>query len=314
MSSTSGGAGDKPNNPNSKLKVNLQKSKNHSEWKVVQKKNNNKSSNITPSTPISPNFQHIIDKNPQLQLPSSTQFQFNDSNMIHVINGNDNIITNPSVDRHSIAMDLDNSLNNSFDKNGSGHATVANDHSLSNINTMPNNTNFTYTSSEQSNSHGRDSNLIKFSDNFSGVPIIIIEAISDNNNANDVKESSNHDIIISDETFPNIGESRVRLKSKNYNLNFSRKKNSLIPSKQPSFPVPANKNFSFPNGTFLKYMSEITYAFPKENSWISSLVNQLTHTLINDPASFSSHSSLNNIIESHIINFFSSIQNGSQEN
>ncbi|KAL4091272.1 hypothetical protein QTP88_025987 [Uroleucon formosanum] len=199
-------------------------------------------------------------------------------------------------------MDLDNSLNNSFDKNGSGHATVANDHSPSNINTMPNNTNFTYTSSEQSNSHGHDSNLIKFSGNFSGVP------------ANDVKESSNHDIIISDETFPNIGESHVRLKTKNYNLNSSRKKNNLIPSKQPSFPVPANKDFSFPNDTFLKYMSEITYAFPKENSWISSLVNQLTHTLINDPASFSSHSSLNDIIESHIINFFSSIQNGSQEN
>jgi len=132
--------------------------------------------------------------------------------------------------------------------------------------------------------------------------------------ANDVKEFSNHDIIISDETFPNIDESHVRLKTKNYNHNFSRKKNNLIPSKQPSFSVPANKDYSFPNGTFLKYMSENTYAFPKENSWISSLVNQLTHTLINDPASFSSHSSLNNIIESHIINFFSSIQNGSQEN
>ncbi|KAL4098943.1 hypothetical protein QTP88_023450 [Uroleucon formosanum] len=157
--------------------------------------------------------------------------------------------------------EIEEEVNNSFDKNVSGHATVANDHSSSNINTMPNNTNFTYTSSEQSNSHGRDSNLIKFSDNFSGVP------------ANDVKESSNHDIIISDETFPNIGESHVRLKTKNYNLNSSRKKNNLIPSKQPSFPVPANKDFSFPNGTFLKYMSENTYAFPKENSWISSLWN-----------------------------------------
>lgn len=131
---------------------------------------------------------------------------------------------------------------------------------------------------------------------------------------NDVRESSNNNIITSDETFPNIGESHVKLKTKNYNHNFSRKKNNPIPPKQPSHPVPANKDFSFPNGTFLKYMSENTYAFPKENSWVSSLVNQLTHTLINDPASFSSHSSLNNIIESHIINFFSSIQNGTQEN
>lgn len=558
MSSTSGGAGDKPTNPNSKLKVNLQKSKNHSEWKVVQKKNN-KSSNNTPSTPISPNLQHIIDRNPQLQLPSGTQFQFNDSNITHVNNDNDNIITLPAVDCYSVDMDLDNSLNNSCDKNGTGHATVANDHSPPNVNTMPDNTSLTYTSSKQLNSHGRDSNLIKFSDNFTGVPVIIIEAISDNNNVgklhpmkvgklffnkfngilridpigvrvkvtfdsiisaniclssvelstmglqayipstlvysfgvinldvsfpeedfwegldstvqvvsfrristnnngssylpskmvdlkflspilpekvaiykvlfkvspsirspvicqnclryghtakfcrgkancshcglpdhsfsncptkestvpscfhckgshiatdrscmewsrqknikkimatenvsykdavfiiknnivnksstfsditakpktNDVRESSNNNIIISDETFPNIGESHVKLKTKNYNHNFSRKKNNPIPSKQPSHPVPVNKDFSFPNGTFLNYMSENTYAFPKENSWVSSLVNQLTHTLINDPASFSSHSSLNNIIESHIINFFSSIQNGSQEN
>jgi len=32
--------------------------------------------------------------------------------------------------------------------------------------------------------------------------------------ANDVKEFSNHDIIISDETFPNIDESHGRLKQK----------------------------------------------------------------------------------------------------
>jgi hypothetical protein len=64
--------------------------------KLYEKKN--KSSNNTPSTLISPNFQHIIDKNPQLQLPSGTQFQFNDSNMIYDNNGNDNIITNPLVD------------------------------------------------------------------------------------------------------------------------------------------------------------------------------------------------------------------------
>lgn len=98
------------------------------------------------------------------------------------------------------------------------------------------------------------------------------------------KESSNNNIIISDETFPNIGESHVKLKTKNYNHNFSRKKNNSFPSKQPSHPVPVNKDFSFPNGTFLNYMSENTYAFPKENSLVSSLVNQLTHTLINDPA------------------------------
>jgi len=131
--------------------------------------------------------------------------------------------------------------------------------------------------------------------------------------ANGVKESSNNDIIISDETFPNIGESHVRLKTKNYNHNFSRKKNNFIPSKS-SHPVLVNRDFSFPNGTFLKYMSENTYAFPKENFWISYLVNQLTHTLINGPASFSSPSSLKNIIESHKIIFFSSIQNGSQDN
>lgn len=560
MSSTSGGAGDKPVNPNSKLKVNLQKSKNHSEWKIVQKKkNNHKSSNNTTSTPISPNLQHIIDNKPQLLIPSGTQFQFNDSNLLHVDNGNDKIITNLSVDRYSVDMDLDNSLNNSCDKIVTGHATVANDHSPSNDNTMPNNNNLTYTSSEQLKSHVRDSNLIKFSDNFSGVPVIIIEAISDKNNVgklhpmkvgklffnkfngilridpigvrvkvtfdsiisaniclssvelstmglqayipstlvysfgvinldvsfpeedfweglestaqvvsfrristsnnsnsyspskmvelkflspklpekvaiykvlfkvspsirspvmcqnclryghtakfcrgkancshcglpdhsfsncptkestvpacfhckgshiatdrsctewsrqknikkimatenvsykdaafiiknnivnksstfsditakpkiNDVKEFSNNDIIISDETFPNIDESHVRFKTKNYNHNSLRKKNNLIPSNQPSYPVLVNKDFSSPNGTFLRYMSENTYAFPKENSSISSLVNQLTHTLFNDPASFSSHSSLSNIIESHIINFFSSIQNGSQEN
>jgi hypothetical protein len=37
-------------------------------------------------------------------------------------------------------------------------------------------------SSEQLNLHGRDSYLIKFSDNFTGIPVIIIEAISFNNN------------------------------------------------------------------------------------------------------------------------------------
>lgn len=132
--------------------------------------------------------------------------------------------------------------------------------------------------------------------------------------ANDVKFFSNNYIIISDKTFSNIGESHVKLKTKNYNHNFSRKKINIIPSKQSSHSVPVNKDFSFPNDTFLKYISENTYALPKDNSWISSLVNQLTYSLINGPVSFSSPSSLNNIIESHIINFFSSIQNGSQEN
>jgi hypothetical protein len=162
--------------------VNLQKSKNHAEWKVVQKKNNNKSSNISSSTPISPNLQHIIDNKPQLQLPAGTQFQFNDFNMIHVNNGNDIINMNLLVDRNPVDMDLDKSLNNSCDKNGIGQPIVANDHSPPNVNTMPNNNNLTFMSSVQLNSHGRDSNLIKFSDNFSGVPVIIIEAISDSNN------------------------------------------------------------------------------------------------------------------------------------
>lgn len=61
---------------------------------------------------------------------------------------------------------------------------VTNDHSPSNVNTTLNNTNLTYTSSEQLNSHGRDSNLIKLSVNFTEVSVItrIIEAISDNKN------------------------------------------------------------------------------------------------------------------------------------
>ncbi|KAL4103454.1 hypothetical protein QTP88_018831 [Uroleucon formosanum] len=142
-------------------------------------------------------------------------------------------------------MDLDNSLNNSCDKYGTDHAIVVNDHSPSNVNSMPNNINLTYTPSEQLNSHGRDSNLIKFSDNFTGVPYIIIEAISDNNNvgklhpmkvgnlyfnkfngilridpiANDVKESRNSDIILSDETFPNINESHWNCRSLRARLN-----------------------------------------------------------------------------------------------
>jgi hypothetical protein len=133
-------------------------------------------------------------------------------------------------------------------------------------------------------------------------------------NDNIVKESSNNVINFSDENFPNVSESHASFYRKNNSHNVHRKKNNFTTLKRVPQPSSINKEYSFPNGTFLKYMSENTYSYPKENSWVTSLANQLSVTLINDPESFSSQSSLNNLIESYVINFFSSIQNESQKN
>lgn len=544
MASTSGGTGGKPNNSTSKIKVNLQKNKQLSEWQVKTKKGKSSNNSTSTSQPISPNLQHIMDNNPQL-LPSGTQFHFNDFNEGHMNNSTDNIISNASDELHSVVMELDNPPAISSDNTETGHAIASNDSSLS------------YT--EKLNSNCRDPNLIVFSDNFTGVPIIIVETISDKINIgklhpmkvgklffnkfsgvlriepigvrvkvtfdsivsantclastelhtmglqayipstlvysfgvinldvsfpeedfwhglesniqivnfrripssingsppspsklvelkflsptlpekisiykvlfkvspsirspvicknclryghtakfcrgktncshcglpdhsiincptkeatdptcfhckgphlatdrscsewsrqknikkvmatenvsfkdavyiiknnivnksasfsetvikssdNIVKESSNNVINFSDENFPNVSESHASFYKKNNSHNALRKKNNFTTLKRLPQSSPNNKEYSSPNGTFLKYMSENTYSYPKENSWVTSLANQLSLTLINDPESFSSQSSLNNLIESYVINFFSSIQNESQKN
>jgi len=127
-----------------------------------------------------------------------------------------------------------------------------------------------------------------------------------------VKEPSSVPIVVSDESFPNIAQSHSGYK-KRKNFRSPHKENNIILPERTSYSIPGNIEYSSPNGSFLKYMSENTYARPAEKSWVTSLANQISQTLISTSSSFSSHSSLNKVIESHIINFFSSIQNGTQE-
>lgn len=77
---------------------------------------------------------------------------------------------------------------------------------------------------------------------------------------NGVKESINNVIDISDENFPSVSESHVRFKKKSHSHNFLRRKNIFISPKQMPHPVPDNKEYATPNGSFLKYMTENTYA------------------------------------------------------
>lgn len=157
MSSASDGAGGKPNSSTSKIKLNLQKNKQLSEWKVVTKKN--KSSYSSISQPVSLNLQYINDKNPQL-LPTGTHFQFIDPNA-----GFNNIISIAPANSHFVVMDLDNSPINMSDNTGHGHAISSDDHSPCNNNTLSFNTTSRRINSEQFNSNCRDPNFISFQTN-----------------------------------------------------------------------------------------------------------------------------------------------------
>lgn len=104
MTSTSGVTGDKPINLNSKFQINLQKSKNHSEWKVVQKK-------IIINrqiTLLQHRFRRIFNTSLMRTLNYNYLQVHNFSltililNMTHDNNGNDNIITNLLADRYSV--------------------------------------------------------------------------------------------------------------------------------------------------------------------------------------------------------------------
>jgi len=79
----------------------------------------NKLANNTALPEISRNFQHIIDKNPQL-LHFGTQFQFNHDNAGYNKNSTDSIISNAPADQHSAVMDLDNPPINMSDNTSNG--------------------------------------------------------------------------------------------------------------------------------------------------------------------------------------------------
>jgi len=129
---------------------------------------------------------------------------------------------------------------------------------------------------------------------------------------NIVKELSSTSINVSDEMFPKLSLPQTHFKRKD-NSKYLQKKNNSNTSNRNIVPVLEKTEYSSPNGTFLKYMSNNSYANQDEVSWVSSLADQLSHKLINSPSSLSSHSSLNKLIESHVINFLSSIPNGTQE-
>jgi len=131
---------------------------------------------------------------------------------------------------------------------------------------------------------------------------------------NSVRESSSSSFSVSNETFPNLSQSYESIKKSNNNYdNFANKRKHRTFFEHINPPAQNNIEYSSPNGTFLKYMSENTYAHPVEKSWISSLAKQLSQTLISTPKYLTSPSSLNKLIESHVINFLCSTQNTTHE-
>ncbi|XP_050547326.1 uncharacterized protein LOC126909010 [Daktulosphaira vitifoliae] len=121
------------------------------------------------------------------------------------------------------------------------------------------------------------------------------------NNVNTINNSSASQNPISLESFPSLSQPYTQ-KNKNKYLHYKNNSQPVIPHSV------ANKSndWSSPNGSFLEYMSSNTYAQPAEKSWITSLANQLSSAVFNTPSTLSSPSTLNQLIESHILNFLSS--------
>lgn len=162
MASTSGGADQKPNGSNAKMKVNFQKKDKSSEWSVASNRRARNSSKNSESVPVSPNLQFIIDSQPQLPL-SGTQFEFNAQNKDYNSNINrSTAIANDTsvVGNSSTDMDLDTNINN--DSNYYNKETVK-------VITMP--------SGEK-----EDVNLKRFSNSFSGPVYVIIQSMDNSLN------------------------------------------------------------------------------------------------------------------------------------